>query len=70
MSDQMPYNVFLEARMTEIARQRGHVAHAQTAYLCECGKLVHGNGAKAMHFYVKGRRAEGYRPGHRIVSTD
>jgi hypothetical protein len=44
-------------------------AHAKRGYLCECGRVVHGNGARAMHFYIAGQRDAGYRPGHRQISA-
>jgi hypothetical protein len=45
-------------------------AHAKRAYFCVCGKLVHGNGGKAMHFYVDGQLDKGLRPGHGRISQE
>lgn len=45
-------------------RQERAAAHARHAYFCKCGVVVHGNGARAMHFYVDGDRALGFRDGH------
>jgi hypothetical protein len=33
-------------------------AHARTAYECSCGKIVHGNGARASHRAAHERRGE------------
>jgi hypothetical protein len=45
-------------------------AHAKHAYFCRCGRVVHGNGARAMHFYVGGDRYAGRREGHREIGRD
>lgn len=45
-------------------------AHAKRAYFCKCGRVVHGNGAKAMHFYVNGHDYEGLREGHGQISRE
>ena len=44
--------------------------HAKHGYFCECGRLVHGNGARAMHFYANGDKSQGLREGHRLISRD
>ena len=49
-------------------RKRLAQAHAKHAYFCACGKVVHGNGARAMHFFISGDRDAGWRDGHREVS--
>ena len=45
-------------------------AHAKHPYFCSCGKVVHGNGAKAMHFYIGGDRWKGRRDGHVQVGRE
>lgn len=45
-------------------------AHAKRGYFCKCGRIVHGNGARAMHFYVGGDRHAGRREGHREISRE
>lgn len=45
-------------------------AHAKHAAYCSCGRIVHGNGAKAQHFYVRGDRFVGKRDGHRLLSRE
>lgn len=45
-------------------------AHAKHAHFCICGKVVHGNGGKAMHFYVDGDRYKGRRPGHAEIGRE
>lgn len=52
-----------------MANQRAK-AHAKHPYFCSCGKVVHGNGAKAMHFYVGGDRWKGRRDGHVQVGRE
>jgi hypothetical protein len=42
-----------------VSRLSGAQAHARHAYFCKCGKVVHGNGARAMHFYIEGERFMG-----------
>lgn len=36
-------------------------AHARHAYFCSCGKIVHGNGAKAQHKAMHQRDLDGHR---------
>lgn len=51
-------------------------AHARKAYTCsECGKVVHGNGARASHRAAHERRGEDvlmrmFRPGDRAGRED
>lgn len=46
-------------------------AHAKHPYFCKCGRVVHGNGAKAMHFYIYDRGFKvGYREGHAQVTRE
>jgi len=41
------------------SRSRLHQgAHARIAYQCTCGKIVHGNGARAAHRAAHERRGE------------
>lgn len=54
--------------MGSVDRRRRAQAHAKHGYFCICGRLVHGNGARAMHFYVNGDRTAGYREGHRQIT--
>lgn len=54
--------------MDETVRLRMRRAHSNHGFFCICGKLVHGNGGHAMHFYVGGQRDAGYREGHREIS--
>lgn len=42
-------------------------AHAKHGYFCVCGKVVHGNGARAMHFFIDGDRYAGHREGHKEI---
>lgn len=34
---------------------------ARHAYFCTCGKVVHGNGGRAGHFYMHEQRNDGHR---------
>lgn len=52
-----------------MSRQRAQ-AHAKRAYFCACGRVVHGNGARAMHFYIGGDRYAGKREGHQEITRD
>lgn len=51
------------------ARARAQ-AHANRAHYCKCGRVVHGNGAKAMHFYVRGDQYAGRREGHELIGRE
>ena len=53
-----------------MSRLSGAQAHARHAYFCRCGKVVHGNGARAMHFYIEGDRFMGRREGHSKISRE
>lgn len=55
--------------MSTSNRQRAQ-AHAKRGYYCRCGRIVHGNGARAMHFYVGGDRYTGKREGHGEISHE
>lgn len=44
-------------------------AHAKHSFRCSCGRIVHGNGAHAMHFFICGDRYRGKRDGHTLLST-
>jgi hypothetical protein len=60
----------MSSRYTADGRRKSAMSHAKHAFPCECGRVVHGNGARAMHFYVNGNRALGYRDGHQPRSAD
>lgn len=53
-----------------MSRQSRAKAHAKHAYFCTCGRIVHGNGANAMHFFVGGDRYAGRREGHGEISRE
>lgn len=57
-------------RNDSISRRARAQAHSKHAYFCACGKVVHGNGARAMHFYVRGDRYLGRREGHAAITRD
>jgi len=42
------------------------MTHAKHGFFCSCGKVVHGNGAKAMHHAMHARKQDG----HRYVSRE
>jgi hypothetical protein len=46
--------------MTESRRLAMRRAHANHASFCSCGKIVHGNGATAMHRAMHKRRNDGH----------
>lgn len=54
--------------MDETVRLRMRRAHARYEFYCSCGKIVHGNGGKANHFYVDGQRNQP-REGHRRLTS-
>lgn len=39
----------MSTRYTADGRRKSSMTHARHAYTCSCGKVVHGNGAKASH---------------------
>lgn len=49
--------------MSSVATKQRAKAHAKHPSYCSCGRVVHGNGGRAMHFYIEGQRGRP-RPGH------
>lgn len=43
-----------------MSRRRAQ-AHARRAHHCSCGRIVHGNGARAAHKAMHVRRGDGHR---------
>lgn len=51
----------MSGRYTADGRRRSSMAHAKHGFFCSCGRIVHGNGAKASHRAMHERADDGHR---------
>ena len=53
----------IRGSIESVTRTRREIAgaHANRAYFCSCGKVVHGNGGRSNHREMHERRSDGHR---------